>query len=429
MLKILHRRNQKRIITAMNEKEIIQSMLTSFRDMLRECETKGFKGAKMEDFRSEVNTLETLALSCHSVEEFTTKVQEEDCFTKIGQQYAELLAEGFSQQAITPSTLHHDALLAQHMEAIQKALQSAQQQASSPYNNRLINQLENRMKLAKQSSNYARYLIACIEQGLDDDLLQLSFSEEALKEEMEYYEHYALCPLDFQHKKEIYDMYKIFKQRYEWVDPLLFQQEVGKIDDQYKTKTSAWDTFYKDVYAILDDLHIWATAHCPRAPYVFPWNQIQDELKKRFAIAADKATRHVTIIHKIKLFEADYSIPFLSAFTHPIFEYKARQNDCPYQSSYVLHLLKQVLPCALRKTSLSFSAIQENETLYKQKQLENNCVANYMIGFKNWYSTKHGQEAYEKLYGNIAVPSEAVDWKYDEFKKEIATISSALYEA
>lgn len=413
----------------MNEKEIIQSMLTSFRDMLRECETKGFKGAKMEDFRSEVNTLETLAQTCHSVEEFTTKVQEGDYFTKIGQRYAEVLTEGYSQPPITTSTLHQDALLAQHMEAIQQALQSVHQQAPSTYNNRLINQLENRMELAKQSSNYARYLIACIEQGLDDDLLQLSFSEEALKEEMEYYEHYALCPLDFQHKKEIYDMYKIFKQRYEWVDPLLFQQEVGKIDDQYKTKISAWDTFYKDVYAILDDLHIWATAHCPRAPYVFPWNQMQDELKKRFAIAADKATRHVVIANKIKLFESDYSITFLAAFSHPIFEYKARQNDCPYQSSYVLHLLKQVLPCALRKTSLSFSAIQENEALYKQKQLENNSVPNYMIGFKNWYSAKYGQEAYQKLYGNIVVPTEAVDWKYDEFKQEIATISSALYEA
>ena len=406
----------------MNEKEIIISMLGTFHDMLKECESKGYNGATMDHFRSEINKLNDLAHACSSVEEFTNKVQQEDLFTQLGQSYANVLTEGLSKPQTTTSN-HLDALLAQHIDAIKLALQAAQQQEESDFNKRLIAQLEKRIQLAEQSANYPQYLMAAMEHGLDENLQQLTFSEETLKEEMEYYEHYALCPLDFQHKKEIYDLYSTLKQKNQWVDPILFEHEERKIDHEYKAKIRAWDTFYSDLYSILDELHNWATAHCPRAPYVFPWNLIQDELKKRFTITADKGTRHLIIINKIKRFEADHSISFLDAFTHPIFEYKARQNDCPYQSFYILHLLKEVLPMALKKTSISFSAIKENETFHIQKRINNSTVPNYMISFKDWYIKKHGKEAYEKQYGSIAVPLQPVDWSFDEFKKELSVIS------
>ncbi len=416
------------------EKNMLDAMLDTFRNMAKDCQEKKATGEAFDKMMAALQRMEDLGKEMDDFSAYSAKITTEGLQMKFSTFYGQVLGDLNKPSSASESGVYDDkALLNQTLDAYrdavkrlrqgkQEALDVAQDDITKNEiealnkNEMLITPIEDVIKLGESGINFPTFLRLIIEKGLDKAMEGSVATSEALEYDLGWAKAMHVSKFHVAEKTEILKKYNelAYKAPFKVPDSLEFELERKLIEYKYLPHIEKWRAIKLRWEQIIDNLDTWAIAHTRFAPYMLPWKMSKNPSE---AIQRDKDCIPGGIKVREKIFAEYFELEFHDIFTHETFINDVNNFFMDYSQGWVEFLVNKIYPEALPGKYLDKDLIKETEDIHEKKLRFNPERHRALENVEKYYDSVFG----EGMYARKTTPvqkndSQAPPWNLKIFK-------------
>lgn len=410
------------------ETTMLDAMLGTFRNMMRECRDKNMQGDDIDSMQSAMDRMEQLGREMSDFGAFSGQMMQEGLFTRFSDHYGKALAAE-AQKQYGVSGPYDDAtdkrLLQQSIDAYKDAIVRLKENKEATrkmmahasdadvlIKDKAIEDAVNKVIALgeQQHITYAEFLCAMMEQGLDKLMEGSTTSRDAQVYLLEAAKATASSSYEIQKEEDKLKLYDELSAASPVKVPPALMYALGceQIEWQHAPAIKKWnrqkDAWQKAVF-LLDE---WITAYCSFAPYIEPWAAAKDP-KASVEESQSCVPGKLRVWEKINKRYFGTSLPGM--FKHESFAWDVQHHWMYWSQEYMNFLLQEVEPACIPFRQPNAGLIKKAEYFHNEKKKINPNVGEPALRYAKYFDSYFGSGEYAKRFGvPDKIITNAVPW-------------------
>lgn len=409
-------------------------MLSTFKNMMKEVDKKGYSGEAVDAMRQTLTTMESYAREMNDFSAFSARLMTENLFFIFSDHYSKVLTAAAMQKynldgPYTDST--DQLLLKDAIDALKTAIQSI---TDSKEKVRILlgehgkdvdvlfkdkyfkDGIQKSIDLGESGINYPTYLRKQVEMNLDKAMEGGSAVREGLVYLHDLDSAIAMHPFGPEKSKKHLEIFDKMALEAPFGSPntLVFQLACNRIDWEIEPEILKWEAISDRFYNLLNDLWLWARAHSPNAIDEWPWSEASD---KQRAVDMTKDCTPGELQVKLELLQRNFGISFYDIFSHEVFIYEVKNHFQFFSQAAITYIVDEVYPQCKPFQYLPQPAI-DTVVEMQQKNVHGNPETHLPAEkFAKVFNEYFGKGEYQKRFKSIEkTESNAQPWNLNTFE-------------
>ncbi len=376
------------------EQMYIDSMLGTFRNMLKECEDKKATGDAFEKMKDILSKMEQLAIEMDDLAAYSGRLTSDNLFVQFSNSYGEVLAELAKKEY---SAGDSDEKLLQHtLKAYEDSITNLK---DVPHSDLIIPVIQQIIEFGHSGVSYPVFLRVCEEKGWYKAMEGSMVTREGLLSDIKVSTIFELS-IELNRANEILKVFDEMAARSAFgvPDATEFSLERIRIYWKYAPAIAERDAIilrYSKFFELLKD---WIDSYCSFATYDERWASVEGMAVTLRNIRRCKECTPGIFKVREKIFKEYFGLTWDDVFSHETYlsEYKARRI---WYSDESIDLIKGVYPYCKPFSDPPAELVNRAEIIYREKKIKRPDCFKLTEENKQLFIQVFGQTEYDRQYG------------------------------
>lgn len=413
---------------------MVDAMLGTFRNMLKECRDKNMSGDDFDQMDVALQRMEQLGKDLNDVGAFSGQLMQEGLFMKFSDHYGKLLASAAQQQSSGSSGIYDEqsdkASLQQTINAYKDAIQrlkDSKEEAKKMFgvhasdadvlikDKAIIESIQNVINLGESGISYPNFLAEMMKQGLDKAMEGSALSRDAQVYLCDAAKATAASPFYIQKEEEKLILFDALAKASKANVPNNLQYTLGceKIEWKHQPDINKWSKIKEAWEKTISWLDEWISSYCKFAPHIEPWAQSADPMEAVIE-SQECVPGKLRVWEKIN--QRYYSMSLSGLFRHESFEWDVQYHMMYWSQEYMEFLLKVVEPVCVPGAKPEAGLIVKAENFHTEKKKINPVLMEPSLRYAKYFDSYFGEGEFAKRFGMPAkIETNAAPWKWESF--------------
>ncbi len=409
---------------------MLDAMLGTFRNMLKECRDKNLSGDDFDQMDAAMKRMEQLGQELNDVGAFSGQLMQEGLFMKFSDHYGKLLASAAQSQATSSSGVYDEktdkALLLQTIRAYQDGIQRVRDSKEETKkmmgahasdadvllkDKAIIDSIEQVIRLGESGISYPSFLSEMMKRGLDKAMEGSALSRDAQVYLCDAAKATASDPFYIRKEEEKLALFDALANASKANIPNNLQYTLGcdMINWKYQPDINQWNKIKSAWEKAIFWLDEWITSFCSFAPQIEPWSQAPDP-KEAVMESQD------CVPGKLRVWEAInqryFHLSLRELFRHESFAWDVQYHWMYWSQEYMEFLLNDIEPVCNPRHQPSKELMDKASYFHLEKRKINPNVLEPSILYAKYFDSYFGAGEFEKRFGLPAkIVTNAAPWK------------------
>ncbi|OHD57705.1 MAG: hypothetical protein A2014_11320 [Spirochaetes bacterium GWF1_49_6] len=348
------------------DKDIVNSMLDPFRNMVKDVDDRKLTGKDVDDMKGVMAKMEGLAQSMDDMSSYAVKLNTDGLFTAFSNAYSRALGAA-AQAANAAKPPSDEEMLKQSLAAYEKSYNYLKDKPEMEY---LVPPVKRAVEIAKSGVTYPVFLRMC-EEELVFERMKNGEQRPALEFQLECARAMGDKLRTEMYEKQLKTYEDLSKQNPCGIaDNLAFEIARQRIEWEFAPPIAEWDSIlWIWDSRLLYIVHDWLDAHCSFAPFDERWRGDTTAITQ-YNIRRTKEKNPGRLVVWERILRAYHGIGWDDIWTHPIWQHEQAESRVWFCDGCIENM-KRTYPFCKPGHKPPADVIAAEEGIYRNKAYRN----------------------------------------------------------